>query len=144
MSHGQGVYTWPDEVRYEGTWFDGFPHVHGKLTLPDGVSYGGQWVKSLDHGHGTMSWPNGTQYRGLFCRGEIHGHGIKTWPSGASWEGWAMWSQMPTWRREIIGLPDGTRYSAKHLPDRNGKSWLFKIAVIATLSVLIVLIFGLW
>ena len=52
--HGEGVYSWPDGKRYEGSYKQGHRHGQGKLTRPSGNWYSGGWADGKEHGEGLL------------------------------------------------------------------------------------------
>lgn len=84
--HGQGVLTWDDGDRFEGT-FENDQKVYGTFTWNCGDKYTGQWKNSLMDGNGTYYYKDGRKYEGQWRGGFKEGNGIFTWPSGGSYEG---------------------------------------------------------
>ena len=41
--HGQGVFTWEDGRKYEGSYIDDKKEGNGRFTWPDGRVYEGMW-----------------------------------------------------------------------------------------------------
>jgi hypothetical protein len=41
--HGNGVFTWPDGRRYEGSYVQDKKQGHGTFEWPDGKKYVGDW-----------------------------------------------------------------------------------------------------
>jgi hypothetical protein len=81
--HGQGVLTWDDGDRFEGT-FENDQKVYGTFTWNCGDKYTGQWKSSLMDGTGTYYYKDGRKYEGQWRGGFKEGDGIFTWPSGMS------------------------------------------------------------
>ena len=40
---GKGVFTWPDERKYEGDYYDDKKEGYGIFYWPDGRKYEGEW-----------------------------------------------------------------------------------------------------
>jgi len=84
--HGQGVLTWDDGDRFEGT-FKNDVKVSGTFTWNCGDRYTGDWKNSLMDGKGVYYYKDGRKYDGEWRGGFKEGFGIFTWPSGGSYEG---------------------------------------------------------
>ncbi|OMJ69997.1 hypothetical protein SteCoe_32126 [Stentor coeruleus] len=107
--HGKGMETWPNGIKYEGTYNTGHKEGDGVLYMLDGKytgefynddfnGYGeiiwnngntfkGSWKDGLMHGKGTFTWKNGKTYTGRYKYGEKHGKGVMTWPDKRCYEG---------------------------------------------------------
>ncbi|NWV61715.1 R10B2 protein, partial [Malurus elegans] len=100
--NGQGVYTWADGVKYEGTFVKNVLTINGCYTWNDGSVYEGSIKDGLRHGFGFFrSGTRPISYLGDWCNGKRHGKGIiyydqehSSWYSG-EWvnnvrEGWGV------------------------------------------------------
>mmetsp|Transcript_25323 Transcript_25323/g.22348 ORF Transcript_25323/g.22348 Transcript_25323/m.22348 type:complete len:166 (+) Transcript_25323:53-550(+) len=56
---------------YEGEWKDGWYHGNGVFTYPNGVKYVGEFFKGEFHGEGTLIYPNGGKYKAKWERGKM-------------------------------------------------------------------------
>ena len=52
--NGEGGEIYPDNSRYEGTFFNGRKHGQGKYTWAEGKIYKGQFVDGHIHGEGKL------------------------------------------------------------------------------------------
>lgn len=61
---GQGVATFLDGSKYEGSWEEGEMHGEGTFTWKDGSSYKGEYQHGRKHGIGTFVFPSKKYYEG--------------------------------------------------------------------------------
>ena len=52
---GKGVFTWPDERKYEGDYYDDKKEGYGVFYWPDGRKYEGEWKNGKQHGIGVYT-----------------------------------------------------------------------------------------
>jgi len=50
--HGDGIFLWQDNSRYEGMWEDGMRHGYGIMRWPSGDTYAGYWEQDRQIGEG--------------------------------------------------------------------------------------------
>ncbi|KAG5867761.1 hypothetical protein JTB14_013837 [Gonioctena quinquepunctata] len=75
---GEGHISFPNGVRYDGSFEDGAFHGRGVLTFPDGAKYEGEFSKGWFHGYGVFWRADGTRQEGEFRGGRIWGLGLTT------------------------------------------------------------------
>jgi hypothetical protein len=107
--HGKGMETWPNGIKYEGTYNMGHKegdgvlfmldgkyvgefynddfNGYGEVTWRNGNSYKGSWKDGMMHGKGTFTWKNGKKYTGRYKFGEKDGKGVMAWPDKRYYEG---------------------------------------------------------
>ncbi len=56
--HGQGVYTWNDGRKYEGSYHNDKKHGFGVYKWIDGRIYEGMWMDGKQHGKGKYILPD--------------------------------------------------------------------------------------
>jgi hypothetical protein len=66
MMEGEGVYTWPDGRKYEGTYKNDLKDGFGKYTYLDGRVFIGNWVEGKKHGKGKLVLASGTSREGYW------------------------------------------------------------------------------
>ncbi len=84
--HGQGVFSFNDGGRYEGSFVKGAFTGKGKMTYTfptSGYRYEGDFVNGNRHGKGVYTFPSGIRYEGNFADNDIHGYGTKYAPDGS-------------------------------------------------------------
>lgn len=87
-SHGYGCGTGPGgRGRYEGLWERG-GQVSGVYTWPNGMKYLGSWKNNKRDGLGREARDDGTEYCGEFIRGTRGPYGMTRLPSGVYRGSW--------------------------------------------------------
>uniref|UniRef100_A0A8C5PUZ8 Uncharacterized protein n=1 Tax=Leptobrachium leishanense TaxID=445787 RepID=A0A8C5PUZ8_9ANUR len=87
---GQGIYTWPNGIRYEGQVSKAIRNGKGLLLSSDRhVLYVGEWYRGARHGKGTIYYnPEQTSwYEGDWVKNKKEGWGIQCFKSGNIYEG---------------------------------------------------------
>lgn len=91
--HGYGIYTWPDEAVYEGTFKTNKRHGKGKLIYGKSsklnLEYEGEFQEDLRWGFGKLTTVKGV-YEGHFQNGNFHGEGEFRFKNGMVKKG--LWS----------------------------------------------------
>lgn len=59
MFHGRGMQTFPEDVSYDGEYFEGLRHGRGIYKFSDKSVYHGDWKNDMMTGSGKIEWPNG-------------------------------------------------------------------------------------
>ena len=69
--HGYGVYSWPDNRKYEGQYFADRKHGFGIYHWPDGRVYEGYWLGGKQHDLGVYRIPDKNEVKfGLWEKGQ--------------------------------------------------------------------------
>lgn len=77
--HGQGVYTWQDGRKYEGSYNHNKKHGKGTYTYSDRSKYTGEWQDGVQHGVGSIVDPDSNYERkGVWAHGKL-----KQWLTGS-------------------------------------------------------------
>ncbi len=71
--NGRGKLSIPNDIIYDGEWFDGKPNGKGKIIYPDKSIYQGEWKNGKKHGKGKYIFPEGNSYIGTWSNGEYMG-----------------------------------------------------------------------
>jgi hypothetical protein len=110
MRQGQGMQTWEDGSKYDGSWEDNIPNGHGTycdlygdiyagnflqgrangfgtLTKKEGGIYSGNWVLDSPKGKGLKYIQGGNVYIGDFDQGRKSGYGELTYINGDKYKG---------------------------------------------------------
>ncbi|CAH2009464.1 unnamed protein product [Acanthoscelides obtectus] len=75
---GEGHISFPDGIRYDGSFEQGLFSGFGVLTFPDGAKYEGEFFQGWFHGYGIFWRADGTRHEGEFRGGKIWGLGLTT------------------------------------------------------------------
>ena len=68
--HGQGMYTWRDGRKYDGSYLMDKKHGYGVYFWADGRKYEGQWENGKQHGEGRYTSADGKIRRGVWNEGK--------------------------------------------------------------------------
>ena len=72
MMHGEGVYTWQDGRKYEGSYAQNKKNGTGVYTYSDGSKYQGEWQDGVQSGAGAMiDALSGALRKGLWVGGKL-------------------------------------------------------------------------
>jgi len=55
---GKGIFTWPDNRKYEGEYQKDLKHGQGVFHWPDGRIYDGEWKEGKQDGQGIFTFTN--------------------------------------------------------------------------------------
>ena len=69
--HGEGVFLWPDNRRYEGNYVNEKKEGFGIFYWPNGKVYKGFWKDGYHHGKGVMTETDGSKKSGIWHKGEL-------------------------------------------------------------------------
>ena len=73
-----GVYTWPNCMKYLGTWQNNVRNGTGRETRLDGTEYSGEFTNGSRGPYGVAKLPNGV-YKGSWKNGAQDGEGVETY-----------------------------------------------------------------
>lgn len=78
-----GVYTWPNGMKYTGSWKNNKREGLGKETREDGIEYCGEFIRGARGPYGVTKLLNGV-YRGSWRNGKQDGEGEEVYLDGGA------------------------------------------------------------
>merc|ERR1711920_586633 len=70
LMHGNGVYHYADQSRFQGQYCANLRSGYGVFTFADGSLYEGEWRDDRPHGAGCVIYPGGEIVKATFTNGE--------------------------------------------------------------------------
>ena len=101
--NGEGVQTYPNGIRFEGTFVAGKQERHAVVTNRDGDRYDGKYVDDKMEGHGVYVFANGGRYDGQYVDGKREGHGVYVRADGNRFDGQYVGDKREGWGTFTFG-----------------------------------------